>query len=560
MKKIFRKITAALLSTALLLGTANVTSSHGEAAKKPSVKLAKTASLAKGQTKKLKIKTTGIKKIVSVKWKSSKKSVAGITKTSRKYAVIKAVKNGKAKISATVKYKNKASSKTAVKKLKCTVTVKSANISGTPQTVVTQTPAPTAVSTPAPAPKPTRTPGPQNLCAALSDYMKNVGSCVSYNSWNGSAFDDPDIRAYIRENFNSLTAENENKPEAILGRQINRERTAQARQQGVYIPDSYTENYVPLLDYSTIDTLLKFASENNMRVRYHGLLWHEQTPNWFFRENYNENGAFVSPEIMDARLEYYIKNVMIHVYSGQYADTLYCWDVVNEFYHMTECIYRINDGEKDKFEDVKCYYNVYGKEIFEDPSAPETSKVVDNPRYVKLAFKWAHDILVQFGLTDKVELVYNDYDTNFADVRASILAVTKYINEKDAINPNGDKLVTTIGMQTHDIIGKHFVADHKTSMDAFKAAGLNLQVTEMDVRLNGHTLDEQLKYWEDFIRLVIDEAKSGANFTGFTWWGLCDSKSWFGTAQSPLLCGSSVKDKKPAYYKVIETAYSVTID
>lgn len=553
-----KKFTATLLSTALLLTGVNVTSSYGKAAKKPSIKLSKSAVLTKGQTKKLNLKTSGIKKTVSVKWKSSKKSVAKITKSSRKNAVIKAVKAGKAKISATVRYKEKASSKTAVKKLSCAVTVKSDGNPITSQTAAPPTPSQTAV--PTPTPKPTRTPGPQNLFAALSDYMKNVGSCISYNSWGNSALDDPDIKAYVKENFNSITAENEMKPESILGRWTNKITTAQARQQGVYIPDSYTENYVPLLDFSSIDTLMKFASENGLRIRYHGLLWHEQTPNWFFRTNYSDSGKFVTPEIMDARLEYYIKNVMNHVYSSQYANTVYCWDVVNEFYHMTECIYRIENGQKDKSDDVKCYYNVYGQEIFEDPSSPETSKVVDNPRYVKLAFKWAHEVLEQFGLVGKVELVYNDYDTDFADVRASVLAVTKYINTKDALNPNGDKLVTTIGMQTHDVLGVHFVADHKASMDAFKATGLNLQVTEMDLRLNNYTVDDQLKYWEDFIRLVIDEAKSGANFTGFTWWGLCDSKSWFGVAQSPLLCGNSVKDKKPAYYKVIETAYSVTID
>ena len=539
-----KKFTATLLSTALLLTGVNVTSSYGKAAKKPSIKLSKSAVLTKGQTKKLNLKTSGIKKTVSVKWKSSKKSVAKITKSSRKNAVIKAVKAGKAKISATVRYKEKASSKTAVKKLSCAVTVKSDGNPITSQTAAPPTPSQTAV--PTPTLNPTRTPGPQNLFAALSDYMKNVGSCISYNSWGNSALDDPDIKAYVKENFNSITAENEMKPESILGRWTNKITTAQARQQGVYIPDSYTENYVPLLDFSSIDTLMKFASENGLRIRYHGLLWHEQTPNWFFRTNYSDSGKFVTPEIMDARLEYYIKNVMNHVYSSQYANTVYCWDVVNEFYHMTECIYRIENGQKDKSDDVKCYYNVYGQEIFEDPSSPETSKVVDNPRYVKLAFKWAHEVLEQFGLVGKVELVYNDYDTDFADVRASVLAVTKYINTKDALNPNGDKLVTTIGMQTHDVLGVHFVADHKASMDAFKATGLNLQVTEMDLRLNNYTVDDQLKYWEDFIRLVIDEAKSGANFTGFTWWGLCDSKSWFGVAQSPLLCGNSVKDKKPA--------------
>ena len=84
---------------------------------------------------------------------------------------------------------------------------------------------------------------------------------------------------------------------------------------------------------------------------------------------------------------------------------------------------------------------------------------------------------------------------------------------------------------------------------------MNFQVTEMDLNRNGRSDAEQLQYWSDFIALIIKEAKKGANITGFTWWGLYDSKSWLGTNGSPLLCGTSVKDKKPAYYKVISTAY-----
>lgn len=535
-------------------------------AAKAGVSMRKKCNVTIGKTKKITLSKKGVKKLVSVKWKLSKKNIASLSKQTKSSVTVKGLKEGNVKLTANVKYKTK---KTLSKKLTCTVTVKADKLntpaptqtaSEAPKNTPTNQPQPTAT----PVPKPTRTPGPQNLLSALGDYVKNVGSCISYSSWNGpSSLDDADIKAYVKENLNSLTAENEMKPEGVLGKfaptiiRIN-----QAASQGIIIPDSYNEVNVPVLNYDNIDKLLKYAHDNNIRVRYHGLLWHEQTPNWFFRKGYDSNAAFVTPEVMDARLEYYIKNIMNHVYTSPYADTLYCWDVVNEFYHMTECIDRITNEKHDKTEDVKCFYNVYGGEIFEDPSSPETSKVVDNPRYVKLAFKWAYEMLEQFGLTDSVELVYNDYDTNFADVRASILAITKYINEKDEINPDGKKLVTTVGMQTHDNLNenKYLIEDHKATMDAIKASGLNIQVTEMDLALGEATLDKQLKYWSDFTNLLINEAKSGANITGFTVWGLTDKNSWLGESQSPLLCGSSVKDKKKAYYTIIDTAYSTTID
>lgn len=577
-----KKLLTLLLAASLLFPMVSDTAVTA-AAKKPKLSLTKITALNTGKTRKLQVKNNGVKKIVKVTWRSSSKSNVTVSKNSGKSITVKAVKAGKSTITATVKYKIKVKSKTLSKKLKCTVTVVD-NAANPAQSVtnVTNKPSitpptvqPTAVPTTgrptiSPLPPadvlatndPSVTPGPANLLSALSKYVKNVGTCISYgNSWGGNTSDvaDANTTKFIKENYNSLTAENQMKPESILGFSAKTIKTSEASGKGYYVPADYKETTVPTFDYSKIDTLMKYAHDNGIRIRYHGLLWHEQTSNWFFRENYDASKPYVTPEVMDARIEYYIKNVMDHVYTSQYKDTVYCWDVVNEFYHMTECIYRIKNGKKDKTDNVKCYYEVYGKDIFEDPSNPEESHVKTNPAYVKKAFKWAYEELVKYNLTDSVELVYNDYDTNYEDVRASILAVTKFINQKDDLNPNGDKFVTTIGMQTHDKLSeKYSYASHKASMTAFRESGLNLQITEMDLALNsaeGHTKDEQLEYWSDFISLVILECRMGANFTGITWWGMTDSASWLGNGESPLLCGTSITDKKEAYFTVINTGY-----
>lgn len=52
---------------------------------------------------------------------------------------------------------------------------------------------------------------------------------------------------------------------------------------------------------------LDFVKENNIKVRGHVLVWHSQTPDWFFKENFNDDGAWVSKEVMIKRLENYIK-------------------------------------------------------------------------------------------------------------------------------------------------------------------------------------------------------------------------------------------------------------
>ena len=188
-------------------------------------------------------------------------------------------------------------------------------------------------------------------------------------------------------------------------------------------------------------------------------------------------------------------------------------------------------------------------------SDPINSPVKSNPEYIKKAFKTAHDILKSYGLENKVELVYNDYDTNMNDVRRFTIEVANYINSKDELNPDGEKLLTTIGMQAHDKLGKHSISGHVSTIDAIKQAGYNTQFTEFDLALNGRSEAEQLQYLEDLITVIALESQDGAHFTCFSWWGMTDSSSWLGANESPLLCGTSVNDKKPAYYTVINTAY-----
>lgn len=552
--------TISILLLVCLIATSGGEYTFAKAKKAPKLSASKTVKLKAGASKKISVKKNGVKKLVKVTWKSSKKSCVAINKTKGTSVKIKGKSSGKATVTATIKYKSGKSSKTSSKKLKCKVTVSNDSEEQTP------TPAPTAnapTDEPNETQSPGRTPGPTNLLSALSCFVENVGTCISYGGgwggWGGSsAVADSATTAYIKENFNSLTAENEMKPCNVLGYQPTILTIEEAKNQGYIIPDSYTEAYVPQINYSNIDKLLKYAYDNGIRVRYHGLLWHEQSSNWFFRKNFDSSASYVTPEIMDARNEFFITNVMSHVYSGQYKDVVYCWDVINEYFHMTECISRIRteaNPDGDKNEDVKCYYEVYGDKIFEDASDPINSPVKSNPEYIKKAFKTAHDILKSYGLENKVELVYNDYDTNMNDVRRFTIEVANYINSKDELNPDGEKLLTTIGMQAHDKLGKHSISGHVSTIDAIKQAGYNIQFTEFDLALNGRSEAEQLQYLEDLITVIALESQDGAHFTCFSWWGMTDSSSWLGANESPLLCGTSVNDKKPAYYTVINTAY-----
>ena len=45
-------------------------------------------------------------------------------------------------------------------------------------------------------------------------------------------------------------------------------------------------------------------------MRGHTLVWHSQTPDWFFRYGYNANNAYVDQNTMNKRMEFFIKTYM----------------------------------------------------------------------------------------------------------------------------------------------------------------------------------------------------------------------------------------------------------
>ncbi|MBQ3350487.1 MAG: endo-1,4-beta-xylanase [Thermoguttaceae bacterium] len=110
-------------------------------------------------------------------------------------------------------------------------------------------------------------------------------------------FRNPELSAHIARQFNSLTAENCMKPEAI------------------YRPDG---NY----SFEQADALASFAQEHGMKMRGHTLVWHSQTPQSFFQD---ENGQRLSKEALYQRMEEYMTKVLTH-----FKGKVYCWDVVNE--------------------------------------------------------------------------------------------------------------------------------------------------------------------------------------------------------------------------------------
>lgn len=347
----------------------------------------------------------------------------------------------------------------------------------------------------------------QTLRNTYGSKFGGAGTCVTLSQLQNSS-----TLQVIKERYNSVTLENEMKPDALLGSAPRLLTVSQAKALGYYIPSNYKESTVPTINFSTVDKVMRICYNNGLKVRAHTLIWHSktQTPSWIFKTNYNSNRSNVSPAVMDARTEFYIKTVMNHVYLSKYGSTVYAWDVVNEYLHSPA-----NSG----------WNQIYGG-------------VTDYPQFVKNAFRYAYETLNYFGLTSKVSLFYNDYNEYMES--SDIIKMINYIN-------SNTHYCSGIGCQSHLSASFPSASYYKAALQAFKNAGLEIQITELDAAASTET--EQASYLYSIMKSICEVKKAGGKITGITWWGLSDDLSWR-KGDNPLLF-STLYYPKASYYRTL---------
>ena len=508
-KNTIQKVTAHLLVAGLCL-TSVFTGMNADAkAKKPKLSK-KSITLTQGKTKILKVSHT---KKCKVTWKTSKKKIVSLSKKKRTSCKLKAKKKGSAKITCIVKRKKK------TVKLTCKVKVKAKK---------------TVVAT--------------SLKSAYKNIVPYMGSCLNYGSSAAPGeLQKSSTMSFVKKHFNSFTLENEMKPDGILGSSFTGITVAQAKSKGYYIPAGYTEATVPQLNFTRVDKAMEIAKNNGLKMRAHTLVWHSQTPAWFFTKEYDGSGV-VSKETMDARLEFYVHNVMAHVVdkekqlTGSAGSIVYAWDVVNEYLH------------RPSFAFFKTWTSVYG-----DMGA--------SPSYVKKAFEIAYNMLKNYGVQDQVTLFYNDYNTYFGV--QDTLNLVNFINKDEPA-----KICGGIGMQSHVDVKVPTVSQYGSALEQFLAAGYEIQITELDFTINfdtegssasysytdeGETNADQAKFVKSLMQTIVTKQKNRnksvnpKGITGITLWGLYDAVSWRSQC-APLLFDTSIYDPKPSYYSFIEAA------
>ncbi len=560
-----RKQHIALLMAGTLLLSAVLPytqASQAEAAAKPKLSVKK-LTLNLGKSKKVQVKNIKKKQLKKITWKAKNKKIVTVKKSGKLAASIKGKKTGTTKVTAKIYLKTKKKPVSSV----VTVTVKKDKKPvTTPKPTVAATSHPPAVTPavsqpPAVSSKPWQE--PSNILEAYDGIFEHMGVCANYYGYDEKK-DQLRTRSnldFIKENFNSITLENEMKPDSTLstwGIGIQQITLSQAKEMGYYIPENYPESKVPLINYDTIDSTLETLKKEGLQMRGHTFVWHQQTPAEFFVKNYSGNSK-VTPETMDARLEFFVRNMMRHVMdkekelTGSAGTLVYAWDVVNEYIHRTHEATRIS------------WHDVYGDMGLE-------------PSYVKKAFEIAYEELENYGVQDKVVLYINDYNTY--ECADDIISVVNFINS-DATDKSGKpvNICSGIGMQSHLCVDYPTIESYGDTLEKFLNTGLEVSITELDASINyGKTGDKDAQGWDkwaytdlgqtdedqaDYIKSLmetivskqknLDRTKNEKGIASVTVWGLYDKCSWKANTR-PLLFGNSITDPKESYYSFMNAA------
>lgn len=258
-----------------------------------------------------------------------------------------------------------------------------------------------------------------------------------------------------------------------------------------------SEDGMPVLNFASIDPTLAWCAENGMKMRGHTLVWHAQAPDWFFRVDYDSDKAFVGREVMLARMESYIAQLLTHCQT-EYPGVIYCWDVVNEAVDPDK-------GDKDSY--FRCRMENDGQ------TNPWYATIGED--YVEMAFTYAR----QYA-DPEVKLFYNDFNTYMLTKTNAIYALCENLKSKG--------LIDGIGMQGYWGLDYPAINTIEVAIKKFAQLELEIHITELSIDVPEETEEQFEKQGKVYGRVFnmlrsLDTASGGpANITNVTLFGLID--------------------------------------
>lgn len=400
----------------------------------------------------------------------------------------------------------------------------------------------------------------------IPEWKTSVTESLGNDSIAGTAImlseiSDDTLMELVEKHFNAVTFGNELKPDALFNYQIdgNSVPTKTITFEGEELQVPVVNDAGDSLDFSRADAMAdKILEWNNahpdqkIRIRGHVLVWHSQTQEWFFHENYDITQPYVNKETMNRRLEWFISSVFGHYFgeaaNGKYDGLFYGWDVVNEAVigntYRTDKVSAAESLNEIRHGNNSSWWHVY-----------KSNEFIIN------AFKYAN----KYAPKD-VELYYNDFGETDNTKSEGIV---KLIN--DVKSADGTRL-DAFGMQAHYNVDGFSAAQFKSVAKKYAAAAGKVQLTELDFKASstydGTAATKESEYTKmaychkNLYEAIKALKEEGTNVSGITVWGVIEPNSWLhsqsnlgggasGSAQCPLLFDGNYK-AKPAYWAYVD--------
>lgn len=337
--------------------------------------------------------------------------------------------------------------------------------------------------------------GETGLKDAYKDYF-SIGVAVNMRN-----ISNPEQIAIIKKDFNSITAENDMKPQP-------------------------TEPAYGQFNWENADKIANFCRSNGIKLRGHCLMWHAQIGEWMYKD---EKGDLVSKEKLFQNMKHHITAIV-----ERYKDVIYAWDVVNE---------AISDGG----------WQGARRGMGEHPSPYRNSPLyqIAGDEFIKKAFIYAREA------DPNVLLFYNDYNAADPGKRDRIYNMVKSMKEEGVP-------IDGIGMQGHYNVYGPSMEDVDAALTKYSTIVKHIHITELDIRANqemggqlnfsrdGGNISQVVKTLQEdqYARLFKVLRKHKDVVDNVTFWNLSDRDSWLGARNYPLPYDENYKAKR--VYSIIK--------
>ncbi|MEV0951419.1 endo-1,4-beta-xylanase [Promicromonospora sp. NPDC050249] len=293
-------------------------------------------------------------------------------------------------------------------------------------------------------------------------------------------------------------------------------------------PEAWYDDERTFRRHPEATALMDFAQANDLRVYGHVLVWHGQTPEWFFQDDAGEPlpATAEGQAVLRERLRTHIFDVAEDLSTdyglfGSDTNPLAAFDVVNEV---------VSDGAENPDGLRRSeWFRVLGEE------------------FIDLAFRYADEAFNETyaaeGTARPVTLFINDYNTEQGGKQDRYLALVERLLARGVP-------VDGVGHQFHVSLALP-VSALEGALARFEDLPVTQAVTEFDVTTGTPVSQARLIDQGYYFRDAFEAFRAHADdLFCVTAWGLTDGRSWRVDSGAPLIFDDRYQ-AKPAYYGAV---------